>query len=134
MPTPRRFLVSDAAPAPKTASYAHAVEIGELLFVTGQLPIDPDTPEAPLPVSIEAQTELVFVNLHRILRAAGYQLENTVFARIYLADFDRDYTGLNRIFHQHFHDEQRLPGRTTVGVAKLGRDALVEIDLVVAKS
>ncbi|MDQ0323151.1 reactive intermediate/imine deaminase [Pararhizobium capsulatum DSM 1112] len=134
MPAPRRFFVSNAAPPPQSARYAHAVEFGGLLHVTGQLPVDPDATEAPLPESIEAQTELVFKNLHRIVDAATYHLENTVFARIYLSDFERDYAGFNTVYHQHFKNEQSLPGRTTVGVAKLGRGALVEIDLVVAKA
>jgi enamine deaminase RidA (YjgF/YER057c/UK114 family) len=98
------------------------------------LPVDPDNPEAALPASIEDQTDLVFLNLNRILDAAGYRLENTAFARIYLSNFDRDYAGLNQVYHRHFHDQDRLPARTTIGAAKLGRSALVEIDLVVARA
>lgn len=98
------------------------------------MPIDPDAPEAPLPETIEQQTALVFKNLQRIADATSYRLENTVFARIYLSDFDRDYVGFNTVYHRHFDKEQSLPGRTTVGVAKLGRGALVEIDLVIAKA
>ncbi|MXN45225.1 RidA family protein [Shinella kummerowiae] len=134
MPTLRRHFVTAAAPPPKTARYAHAVEAGGLLHVTGQLPIDPEDPQAPLPATIEAQTERVFQNLQRILDAAGYRLGDTVFARIYLANFARDYAGLNAVYHQHFREDRHLPARTTVGVAALGRDALVEIDLVVAKA
>lgn len=130
----RRHIVANAAPPPKTARYAHAVEAGGLLHVTGQLPIDPDQPDAPLPASIEAQTELVFRNLLRILDAAGYRLEDTVFARIYLTHFARDYAGLNAVYHRYFGEDAHLPARTTVGVAALGRNALVEIDLVVAKA
>jgi 2-iminobutanoate/2-iminopropanoate deaminase len=100
------------------------------LGITGQLPIDPARPEAPLPPTIEAQTELVFRNLDLIVRAAGCRLSDTVFARIYLADFARDYAGMNAVYHRYFDDEARMPGRTTIGVAALGRGALVEIDLV----
>lgn len=128
----RHIKVDAAAPSPKTARYSHAVEAGGLLFITGQLPIDPDNPEAPLPLSIGAQTELVFRNLILIAEASGYTLADTVFARIYLSHFNEDYEGLNAVFHRHFHDPDRLPGRTTVGVAKLGRDARVEIELILA--
>ena len=128
-----RHFVPDAASPPQTARYAHAVEAGGLLHVTGQLPIDPDWPQAPLPGTIEAQAELVFLNLRRILDATGYRLEDTVFARIYLTHFARDYAGLNAVYHHYFSEDDHLPARTTVGVAALGRDALVEIDLVVAK-
>lgn len=131
---PIRHFVANAAPPPATARYAHAVEAGGLLHVTGQLPIDPDAPETPLPVSIEAQAEIVFLNLRRILAAAGYRLEDTVFARIYLANFARDYAGLNAVYHANFSEDAYLPARTTIGVAALGRGALVEIDLIVAKA
>ena len=120
----------DAAPAPPTAHYSHAVHAGPFLYVTGQLPADPDDPEAPLPPDISAQTHLVFKNLSRIAEHAGFDLADTVFARIYLTDFGRDYAAMNSVYREYFPDDSRLPGRTTVGVAALARDALVEIDLV----
>ncbi len=112
----------------------HAVEAGGTLYVTGQLPIDPDDPDSSLPDSIEAQVELVFRNLILIVEAAGYRLRDAVFARIYLTNFDRDYVGLNAVYHRHFNDHSAMPGRTTVGVTRLGRGALVEIDLVLHAS
>lgn len=130
---PRYIKAETAAPPPKTARYSHAVESGGMLYITGQLPIDPDNPDAALPATIEEQTELVFRNLILIADAAGYRLWDAVFARIYLADFDRDYVGMNTIYHQHFDDDARMPARTTVGVARLGRGALVEIDLVMER-
>jgi 2-iminobutanoate/2-iminopropanoate deaminase len=129
-----RYLnVPGAPPAPKSARYSHAVEVNGLLFVTGQLPVDPTNPDAALPQGIEAQTKMSFHNLGLIVAAAGFELGNTVFARIYLKDFERDYPGMNAVYLKHFTDDTRLPGRTTVGVTKLGRDALVEIDLIVAR-
>lgn len=124
----------DAAPAPPTAKYSHAVEAGPFLYVTGQLPADPDDLEAPLPPDIEAQTRLVFKNLTRIVDHAGYSLADTVFARVYLTAFKRDYPGMNKVYSEYFPDDARLPGRTTVGVTALARDALVEIDLVLHKA
>lgn len=124
----------DAAPAPPTAKYSHAVEAGPFLYVTGQLPADPDDLEAPLPPDIEAQTRLVFKNLTRIVDHAGYSLADTVFARVYLTAFKRDYPGMNKVYAEYFPDDARLPGRTTVGVTALARDALVEIDLVLHKA
>lgn len=122
--------VPDAAPSPATARYSHAVAAGGFLYVTGQLPVHPDHPDAPLPDGIEAQTELCFLNFERILAHAGYGFADTVFARIFLRDFQRDYVGLNRVFHRYYDGDATVPARTTVGVAYLGRDALVEIDLV----
>lgn len=130
---PRYIKVAEAAPPPKTVKYSHAVEAGGLLHVTGQLPIDPSDPEAPLPATIEEQTELAFLNLDLIARAAGYRLADAAFVRIFLRDFQRDFAGMNAVYHRHFTDDDALPARTTVGVAALGRDALVEIDMVLAK-
>ena len=129
----QHITVADAAPPPKTARYSHAVKAGGFLHVTGQLPIDPDKPDAPLPPSIEAQTELSMLNITRIVEGSGYSLKDTVFVRIFLADFDRDYVGMNSVFHRYYDDEATMPGRTTVGVARLGRGALVEIDVVAVR-
>ena len=126
----RHYNAPNAAPAPANARYSHCVQVGGWLYVTGQLPVDPDHPEAPLPRDIAAQTEMSFRNLERILAHVGYDFTDTVFARVYLTDFERDYPGFNDVYLRYYDDGAVLPGRTTVGVTKLARDALVEIDLV----
>ena len=131
--SPQHLIAPDAAPPPPTARYSHAVKAGPFLYVTGQLPVDPDDPQAPLPDGVAAQTHMSFRNLGRIVDHAGYALADTVFARIYLTQFERDYPEMNRVYGEYFPDEARLPGRTTVGVSALARDALVEIDLVLWK-
>jgi len=123
----------NAAPAPPGARYSHAVQAGPFLYVTGQLPVDPDDLQAPLPDGIAAQTEVVFKNLTRIVAHCGYSLADTAFARVYLTEFKRDYAGMNKVYAEYFPDDARLPGRTTVGVTGLARDALVEIDLIVTR-
>lgn len=126
----KRHHVPGAPQPPKGVRYHHATEAGGWLHVTGQLPSLPGQPDAPFAEGIEAQAEQVFQNLVTIVEATGYRLSHTVFARLYLADFDRDFDGLNRVYHRYFADEAAAPSRTTVGVARLGRGALVEIDLV----
>jgi len=126
------FIIADSAPAP-FAPFSHAVESGGFLFVTGQMPIDPSAPEAPLPVGIEAQTEMVLANLSAVVGHAGYALEDAVAVRAYLVDFARDYDGFNTVYKASFSPD-RLPARTTVGVSGLARDALVEIDMICRKS
>jgi reactive intermediate/imine deaminase len=123
----------DVAPAPPGARYSHAVQAGPFLYVTGQLPVDPDDLQVPLPDGIAAQTEVVFKNLTRILAHCGYGLAYTAFARVYLTEFKRDYPGFNEVYRSYFPDDAKLPGRTTVGVTGLARDALVEVDLVLWK-
>lgn len=124
----------EAAPPPKSSRYAHATEYQQTLYITGQLPIDPDAPDNPLPLGIREQTELVFRNLQLIATAAGYSLSHTLFVRAYLLEFERDFEGFNDIYFRYYANPAALPGRTTVGVARLGRGALVEVDLIVARS
>ncbi|CAN7655006.1 RidA family protein [Pararhizobium sp. LjRoot238] len=130
----RYVRIDDAPPPPATARYSHAVEAGGALYVTGQLPIDPLDTNAPLPDSIEKQAERVFSNLRLIVEAAGYSLNDTVFVRIYLSNFDRDYAGLNAVYDRQFPDHETLPARTTIGVSRLGGGALVEIDLTLTRT
>jgi 2-iminobutanoate/2-iminopropanoate deaminase len=124
-------VVAQASPPPPSSLYSHAVQADGWLYVTGQLPTDPDAPSEALAEGIEAQASFCFENLSRILEHAGYRYEDAVFVRIYLSEFDRDFTAFNTVYARHFaQDGGRLPARTTVGVARLGRAALVEIDLV----
>lgn len=123
-------VVPNASPPPPSSLYSHAVEVDGWLHVTGQLPTDPDQPIAELRPGIEAQSEMCFENLHRILAHAGYAMADAVFVRVYLSDFDRDFASFNSVYVRHFPQDRPLPSRTTVGVAALGRKALVEIDLV----
>jgi 2-iminobutanoate/2-iminopropanoate deaminase len=130
----KRHFVSAAPPPPKGVTYAHATEADGWLYVTGQLPTDPAEPTGPLADGIEAQAEQTLRNLVTIVKGAGYALSDTVFARVYLAEFDRDYDGFNRVFYSVFVGEAAAVSRTTVGVARLGRGALVEIDLVLHRA
>ena len=126
----RRHFVPHAPPPPCGVKYHHATEADGWLYVTGQLPTDPVAPAADLPSGVEAQAEQVFHNLETIVEGAGYALSDTVFVRIYLTHFKRDFDALNGVYHRYFSDHGSAPSRTTVGVAELGRDALVEVDLV----
>ena|SRR5689334_1506707 len=130
----KRHVVSAAPPPPIGVTYAHASEAGGWLYVTGQLPTDPLAPAAAFAEGIEAQAEQTLRNLVTIVEAAGFELSDTVFARVYLAEFDRDYDGFNRVFYRFFTGEAAAVSRTTVGVARLGRGALVEIDLTLKRS
>jgi 2-iminobutanoate/2-iminopropanoate deaminase len=104
------------------------VRAGEFLFVTGQLPADPETGRL-VDGTIVEQTHQVMRNLQVVLRGAGTQLERVVFARVYLVNF-ADYPAMNAVYASYFAP-RRLPGRTCVGVTGLALGALVEIDLVV---
>ena len=111
------------------APFSHAVEADGWVFVTGQMPTDPDAPDASLASGIEAQTRRVMDNLKLVLGGIGLGLQDVTMARIYLTEFERDYAGLNALWPSFF-EPGRLPARTTVGVTALAVGALVEIDFI----
>jgi 2-iminobutanoate/2-iminopropanoate deaminase len=119
---------ADAPPPPPTAAYSHAVRVGEWLFVTGQLGVDPKT-GALVPGGTVAQCRQVMQNLATVLRSAGTSLDRAVMTRIYLTDF-ADYAAVNAEYARHFAPG-KLPARTTVGVTALALGGAVEIDLIV---
>ena len=122
------LVVPDAPPPPPTAAYSHAVRAGDLLFVTGQLGVDPKT-NALVPGGAAVQTRQVMQNLETVLAGAGTSLSRAVMVRIYLVDF-ADYQAVNAEYARYF-EPGRLPARTTVGVTALALGGAVEIDLIV---
>jgi len=126
------FHLLAGAPKP-VAPYSHAVEAGGLVFVTGQLATDPDDDSLPMPAGIEAQTIQVMDNLRRVLAGVGLGFEQVVMVRIFLTDFERDYAAMNAIYARHFAADRR-PARTTVGVTRLARGGIVEIDLIATRA
>jgi reactive intermediate/imine deaminase len=123
-----RFMTIPGAPTP-VAPFSHAVETDGWVFLTGQMPTDPNDDAAPLPVGIEAQTRRVMDNLILVLKGAGVGLEHVVAARVFLTHFERDYAAMNEIYRSYF-PANRLPARTCVGVTGLARGAVVEIDFI----
>jgi 2-iminobutanoate/2-iminopropanoate deaminase len=122
------FMMIRGAPAP-VGPFSHAVEADGWVFLTGQMPTDPNDDGAPLPAGIEAQTRRVMDNLVLVLNGVGLGLEHVVAARAFLTHFDRDYGPMNEVYRSYFR-ANRLPARTCVGVTGLARNALVEIDLI----
>jgi len=127
MSLPIHHLIA-SGPRP-VAPFSHAVEADGWVFVTGQMPTDPNAPDAPLPDGIAAQTQRVIDNLRIVLGGIGLGLEHITMARIYLTEFHRDYADLNDVWVRNFQ-AGKLPARTTVGVTGLAVGALVEIDLI----
>jgi reactive intermediate/imine deaminase len=126
------FLMVPDAPKP-VAPYSHATVAEGLVFVTGQVPTDPDDNSAPLAEGIEAQTHRVIDNLRRVLAGVGSGLDRVVFARVYLTHFERDYAAMNAVYQSYFAPGH-LPARTCIGVTGLACGALVEIDLLARRA
>jgi len=103
------------------------VEVNGWVILTGQMPTDPDAPDAPLPTGVEAQTRRVMENLEIVLKGVGLNLSHVVQCRCFLTEFERDYAAFNDTYQNYFPADRR-PARTTVGVTALAVGALVEID------
>lgn len=107
--------------------YVHAIAFGELVFTSGQIPLDL---AGAMPAGIEAQTEQVFDNLEAVLAQAGSSLDRVVKATVFVTDLG-DFAKLNAIYETRFGAHK--PARSTVQVAALPRGAAVEIELVATR-
>jgi 2-iminobutanoate/2-iminopropanoate deaminase len=113
--------------APKAIGpYSQAIRAGSLLFVSGQIPLDPATGQM-VEGDIAAQTRRVFQNLGAILEAAGTSFDHVVRTTVYLADMN-DFAAMNEVYGTYFSSP--APARATVQAARLPRDARVEIDII----
>ncbi len=113
--------------APKAIGpYSQAVRTGNLLFLSGQLPLDPQTMQF-VPGGIAEQTRQVLTNARAVLRAAASDLEQVVKATVLLKDMN-DFAAMNAVYGEFFTSDH--PARSTFQVAKLPLDALVEIELI----
>lgn len=123
----RQAVSSEAAPK-AIGPYSQAIRAGSLLFVSGQIPLDPAT-GAMIDGDIAAQTHRVFANLRAILEAGGATFDNVVRTTVYLADMN-DFGVVNEIYGTYFSSP--APARATVQAARLPKDARVEIDVIAA--
>ena len=126
----REAVATDSAPK-AIGPYSQAVIVrgaGNLLFVSGQVPIDPAT-GALIEGDIAAQTHRVMRNLAAILDAAGASMDAVVRCTVYLADMD-DFAAMNEVYGSYF--TQPAPARATIQAVRLPKDARVEIDVIAA--
>jgi len=124
----KKIISTDKAPA-AIGPYSQAVEAGGLIFISGQLPIDPAT-GAMAPAEIKAQTEAVIKNLEGILKAEGLGLENILKTTVFMADLGQ-FAQMNEVYGRFF--AANPPARATVEVKALPKAALVEIEAVAAR-
>jgi 2-iminobutanoate/2-iminopropanoate deaminase len=116
-----------SAGAPKAIGpYSQAVRAGQLLFLSGQVALDPATGQM-VDGGVTEQTRRVFENLGAVLTAAGRSFADVVRTTVFLADMN-DFAAMNEVYGHYF--KEPYPARATVQVARLPRDARVEIDLI----
>lgn len=121
----RVVISTESAPA-AIGPYSQAIAAGEFLFVSGQLPVDPETGQF-VAGDIPAMTRQIFRNIETILAAAGSNLGKIVKTTVFLADLE-DFQAMNGAYAEFFHENP--PARSTVQVARLPRDARIEIEVV----
>ena len=120
-------LVFDDGPK-RVGPFSHAVKAGGFLFVTGQMPTLTNDPTKLIEGEIISQTHQVMKNLKHVLTAANTSLEDVVFVRIYLINF-QDFDKMNAVYESYFTSD-KLPARTCIGVTGLAVGASIEIDLI----
>lgn len=113
--------------APKAIGpYEQAIQVGEFLYVSGQIPLDPKSGNL-IDGDIKAQTRRVFDNLTAIVSAGGSSMDKVIKATVFLKNIG-DFAAMNEVYAEYL--DHAKPARSTVAVADLPRGALVEIDLV----
>jgi 2-iminobutanoate/2-iminopropanoate deaminase len=124
----RTIIQTDQAPAP-VGPYNQAIAAsGELLFVAGQIPLDPVSGAIVGEGDVAAQTEQAIANLSAILAAGGTSLAGVVKTSVFLKDMN-DFAAMNAVYAKHFGDAS-APARACVEVARLPKDVLVEIECI----
>ena len=123
----KQIISTKNAPA-AIGPYSQAVRAGDLLFVSGQIPVDPATGEVVEP-TIQAQAKRSLENVKAVLEAAGGSLDNVVKTTVFLKNMD-DFVEMNRVYQSFFQAD--CPARSAVQVAKLPKDVLVEIEAIAA--
>ena len=121
----KQVIHTDSAPA-AIGPYSQAIQIGDLLFVSGQVPIDPST-GAIVEGDVKAQAQQSLNNLKAILNAAGTNMGAVVKTTVFLADMN-DFSAMNEVYAQFF--QEPFPARSAVQAARLPKDAKVEIEAI----
>ena len=130
MTSPLRSVVSSDDAPKAMGAYSPAIRAGNLLFVSGQIPIEPKSGTL-LTGDITEQTEQVMRNITALLKAAGADFNNVVRTTVFLADMN-DFNGMNAVYSKHIVDPP--PARATVQVGRLPRDVKIEIDVIAVLS
>lgn len=110
--------------------YSQGIRYGNMLFLAGQIPIDPKTNQLMAAGSIEDQTKLVIENLRAVLEANGMTLADVVATQVFMKDLN-EFPRMNAVYGTYFKDKP--PARATVEVARLPRDVKIEIAATAAK-
>ncbi|MCD8180653.1 MAG: RidA family protein [Firmicutes bacterium] len=106
--------------------YSQAVTVGNLLFTSGQIPINPENGE--IPEGVEAQAKQALTNVKNLIEAAGGSIDNVVKTTVFIKNMD-DFGKINEIYAEFFTEP--YPARSCVEVARLPKDVLLEVETIV---
>lgn len=106
--------------------YSQAIKTGNLLFTSGQIPLNPETSE--IPEGVEAQAEQAFTNVKNLIEASGASIDNTIKTVVFIQNMD-DFAKINEIYAKYFTEP--YPARSCVEVAKLPKGVLLEVEAIV---
>jgi 2-iminobutanoate/2-iminopropanoate deaminase len=123
----KKILFTESAPA-AIGPYSQGVMAGNMLFVAGQVPIDPETAEL-VKGGIEEKTHQVIRNIRAIAEAAGSNLDRTLKTTVFLKNMD-DFAAMNRVYGQYF--TEKPPARSAIQVSGLPKGADIEIEAIIA--
>ena len=123
----RKVIRTDLAPAP-VGPYNQAIAASGLVFVAGQIPLDPSSGEIVGGADVAQQTQQVITNIKAVLEASGSKLQDVVKTTVFLVDLN-DFAAMNAVYAQYF-EEAIAPARACVQVSRLPKDVLVEIDCI----
>ena len=121
----KEVIATDKAPA-AIGPYVQATKVGEMIFTSGQIPLDPATMEI-VAGGIEEQAERVMKNLVAVVHAAGADASNVVKTTCFLSDMN-NFVAFNQVYARYFGDA--APARSCVEVARLPKDVLVEVEAI----
>ena len=123
----RKVIRTDLAPAP-VGPYNQAIAANGLVFVAGQIPLDPSSGEIVGEADVAQQTQQVIANIKAVLEASGSKLQDVVKTTVFLVDLN-DFAAMNAVYARYF-EEAIAPARACVQVSRLPKDVLVEIDCI----
>lgn len=120
-----KHISTNNAPA-AIGPYSQAIVTGNILFCSGQIPINPET--GNIPEGVEAQAEQALTNVKNLIEAAGSSIDNVVKTTVFIKDMN-DFAKINEIYAKYFTEP--FPARSCVEVARLPKDVLLEVEAIV---
>ena len=124
----KKIIVTDKAPG-AIGPYSQAIQVGDFLFASGQIPLDPATGQL-VEGGVEDQARRVFENIKGLLESAGYTMQHVVKSLVFAADIN-DFAAINGVYAQYFSENP--PARSFVAVKDLPRGARLEVEVVAWK-